>query len=295
MHPRVGYRLNLSTSTDDYPTPALWRQLPVEFDRLIALKNLGIAFHDDFTDFPLAGTQTTQIGHGRYKLYAAAGCSIAPVTAIASTESMGAKLAISMDTDNDEAAIAQSYPTFLLSGDRSTSGPLVFEACYAQNSIATNMAAVFFGLAETDLFTLAANVPMNSADAIDASGSMIGFRIEEDGLGVVDTVRSDRATSFTNIGDTEGGTLAANTFKKFGMVYDPSRSADCITFYVDGIACATELSRTALQAFTNLDANPLGLLWAVAADSAGTSFAGYMKWWRVAQLNPGFKLNNFTS
>ena len=154
------------------------------------------------------------------------------------------------------------------------------------------MAATFIGLGEVDAFTLAANVPMNSGDAIDNSGAMIGFRIEEDGLGVVDTVYSDRATSFTNIGDTEGGTLVAHTFKKLGFIYDPQLTGTdsgrpencCVRFFQDNQLCATGLTKSTLTGLTNLDANALGLLWATAADSGGTSFLGSLKWWRVAQL-----------
>ena len=133
---------------------------------------------------------------------------------------------------------------------------------------------------------MGANTPHNSGDAIANTGSMIGFRIEEDGLGVVDTVVSDRATSYTNIGDTEGGTMVANTFAKYGFTYDPERSSDCIRFYVNNVLLATKISSTTLTGYTNLDANLLALMWSVAADSAGTTFAGYMKWWAVAQLSP---------
>lgn len=276
---------NLSTVTDDYPSPAIWGQVP--FQRMLTDRSLGIAFHDDFQDLPIAPTLTTEIAFGKYKAYAAAGCTISRVSAVASTEVAGGALSIGTDTDNDEAAIGQAYASYLLSGLKTNSGKLAFECCYAQNSIVTNLASTFFGLAEADAITFAANTPMNSGDAITNTWSGIGFRIEEDGLGVVDTVYTDRATSFTNVGDTEGGTLAANTFKNFGFVYDPYETDNCVTFYVDNVPCTTRLSRSTLTGLTNLDANSLCLMWAVAADSAGTSFAGYMKWWRVAQMNPG--------
>ena len=282
--PAVRHKLNRSSDTSRLPSPAVWGDFP--WLAIQAGELNGVLFADDFADFPLVGTQTTQINHGRYKLYAASGCSIAPVSAVNSVELGGGALAINTDTDNDEASIAQSYPGFLLTGLNSNSGKLCFECCYAQKSVATNMASTFIGLAETELFTLGSNVPHNSGDAIDASGALIGFRIEEDGLGVVDTVYSDRATSFTNVGDTEGGTLVAYTFKKLGFVYDPEKSSNCITFFADNVELSTKLSRSTLTGLTNLDANALGLLWSVAADSAGTSFSGYLKWWRCGQLLP---------
>ena len=114
---------------------------------------------------------------------------------------------------------------------------------------------------------------------------MIGFRIEEDGLGVIDTVYNDRATSFTNIGDTEGGTPTAFTFRKLGMYYDPRESTNCVRFYADNVELSSKLSNS-LTGTTNLDANPLGFMAAWCADSAGTSFIGYLKWVAVCQLFP---------
>ena len=65
-----------------------------------------------------------------------------------------------------------------------------------------------------------------------------------------------------------------------------SSVAECITYYKNGVKLSTPMTKTALAALTHLDANSLGLLWASCADSAGTSFAGYMKWWCVGQLLP---------
>lgn len=273
-----------SSDTNRDPSPAIWADCPVH--DLIENPGKGVYFYDDFQDLPLAPTLTTQIAFGKYKAYAAAGCTISKLSVVNSAEVLFSCLNINMDTDDDEASIAQAYPSYRMSGVEGTDGKLWFECCYAQDSIATNMASVFVGLAEVEQFTLGANIPHNSGDAINNSGSMIGFRIEEDGLGVVDTVISDRATSFTNIGDTEAGTLAANTFRKFGFVYDPSRTSDCVRFYANNSILDTKISRTTLTGYTNLDANALGLLLSVAADSAGTAFDCYMKWWRVAQLAP---------
>ena len=287
----VRHRQNGTSLTNRAPSPNIWSDCPVE--ALIADPGLGLYFFDDFNDFPLAGTQTTQIGHGRYKVYNTGSGQVTRVSTIDSTEIMGGALQIALDTDNDSGAIAQSYANYLLSGLTSNSGKLWYEVCYAQSSVATNMAAGFLGLAEVDQLTLSSTVPFNNGDAISNSGSMIGFRIEEDGLGVIDTVYSDRATSFTNVeNDTDAvsgtGDLVANTFKKLGMVYDPAALDPdrMITFYVDNVELQTAVSKDTLTGLTNLDANCLGLLAAFDADSAGTSFNAWLKWWRVAQLFP---------
>lgn len=281
----IDFRQNRTTEATRRPSPAIWADCPV-----LDLKEdpgKGLYFFDDFQGFPLPGTQTTQIGFGQYKVFATAGSSITRISAVGGVELEGGALSATTDTDNDSATIAQAFPSYFLSNSNGTSGKLWFEVCYAQNSILTNMAAVFLGLAEVEQWTLATGVPFNGGDAITNSASAIGFRIEEDGLGVIDTVVSDRATSFSNIGDTEGGTLVANTFKKLGFVYDPNAlTANRIRFYADNLELTTKISGTTLGAYTNLDANPLGFIWATCADSAGTAFAGYLKWVRIAQLMP---------
>lgn len=285
MLERVRHRKNFVADDHRRRSPAIWSLFPLA--GVLEGHIDGIFFEDDFQDYPLIGTQTTQIGHGKYKVFNTGSGVVTRTSTINSVEIPGGALRINLDTDNDSGSIAQAYPSYMLTGLKSNSGLLCFECCYAQNSILTNMAGTFFGLAEVDQWTLATGVPFNGGDAITNTASAIGFRIEEDGLGVVDTVYSDRATSFTNIGDTEGGTLAPYTFRKFGFVYDPNAlSEERITFFADNLALPTKLTGTQLTGLTNLDANALGLIWASVADSAGTSFEGYMKWWAVGQLFP---------
>lgn len=289
--PRTTSLRNLSTVNTVQPSPAIWGRLPIPFERLLTERDYGVAFHDDFQDLPLTPTLTTQIGFGKYKAYAASGCNITRVSAVNSVEVPGGVLTITTDTDNDEASITQAYASYFLSGVATTSGPVLFECRYAQNSIATNMASVFFGLGEADAITLGADTPLNSGDATANTWSGLGFQVTEDGVGAVRTVYTDRATSFTEV---EAGvkTMAANEFNNYGFIVDPNETANFITFYVNNQPTATRVSRATWTALTNADANSMALMFAVAADSAGTSFANYMPWWRVAQLKPGYKLNH---
>lgn len=272
-----------SADTTRSKSPNIWKDCPWN-DIKEGVRN-GIAFYDDGQDFPLIGTQTTQIGHGKYKVYATTGSSVSRVSSINSVIVPGGAFALSTDTDNDAAALAQSYPTILLSGLTSNTGKMWFEGCFARKSLVTNMAAGFLGLAEVDKWTLSATVPFNASDSIDASAAAIGFRLAEDGLGAIDTVYSDRATSFTNIQAAATTLSAAYTFTKLGMKYDPADKENrVIRFYVDNLELATAMSGTDLRALTNLDANALGLIWAMCADSAGTAAVDYLKWWSVAQV-----------
>lgn len=280
-----GIDFRLGSNTDRRPSPAIWDRVP--FEKIQEGDVDGIAIYDDFATLPLQGTLTTQIAAGRYKVFGDTGNTITRVVSINSVLVPGGALQFAIDTDNDEVSMAHAYPSFLLSGLTTNSGKLWFECCYAQNSILTNMASVFVGLANVAGITLSTTVPLNDGDPIDATMYGVGFRIAEDGLGVVDTVITDGATSFTNIGAGEAGTLAANTFKKLGFMYDPSNVTNCITFYADNVPLTTTISRATVTGYTNIDVNGMGFLIASTADSAGTSFKNYLKWIKICQIAPG--------
>lgn len=281
----VDFRLNRGVGdTTRLLSRNVWADCPI-LDIVERNRN-GTYFYDDFNDTPLPPTLTTQIAFGKYKAFATSGDTIVRTTTINSVETPGGALSLTHNTDNNSASIANYFPSYIISGATTNSGKLWFECCYAQNSIVTNLASSFVGLFEVEQWTLATAVPLNAGDAITNAASGVGFRIAEDGLGVIDTVVTDRATSFTNIGAGEGGTLAAFGFVKLGMIYDPytQNPAKMLRFFVNGLETTTPYSKTQILATTNLKANALGLIWASVADSAGTTFAGYMKWWSVCQL-----------
>lgn len=288
----IQHRNNTTSSTyadtARKPSPQIWSHCP--WDKLAnprAPGRSGIAFYDDFVDWPLQPSLATQVGTGKYKAFGDSGNTITRVMSINSALVPGGALQVALDTNNDQVTLAQSYPSFLLTGLASNSGRLWFECCYSQNSIATNMASVFIGLAEVDQWTLSSSVPWDDAGAFTGTNAAaIGFRIDEDALGVIDTVRTDRASAITNIGDDEAGTITAYTFRKLGMFYDPKDANRCVRFFANGVELATALTRAQLTALTYLDAGGLGLIWASNADTAATSFQGYMKWWACAQELP---------
>lgn len=282
----VQYKGNLaSANTNRLKSPNIWGDCPWEAIKEGSIN--GIAFFDDFDMFPLIGTQTTQIAHGQYKVFATTGGSVAPVSSVNSVERAGSILDFTADTDNDSASLAQSYPSVLLSGLNSNSGKLWFEARVALSTLLTNTNGFFLGLAEVEQWTLATGVPFNGGDAITNAAAAIGFRKGEDALGVVDTVYSDRATSFTNIGDDATTISAANTFVKLGLAYDPDNVSRCVRFFADNVELTDALSKSTLTGLTNLDANSLGLIFAHIVDSAGTAAHSYLDWWSVAQVLPG--------
>lgn len=278
-----------SADTDRLWSRALWADCPWNDIQEGTKDFQGITWFDDFEKFPLVGTQTTEIAHGQYKVFNTGATKVAPVGSVNSVSMPGGILGFATDTDNDSASLAQSYPSFMLSGLASNSGELWFEVRVAVNTILTNTMGIFVGLAETNLWTLATGVPFNGSDAITNGAAAIGFRKGEDALGVWDTVVSDRATSFTNIGDDEVTSVAAFEWVKLGMRYSLDKanaSLACVTFFKNGVPLATKITNAAVQAYTNLDANPLGFIMACIADSAGTTAIAYLDWVRIAQFLP---------
>jgi hypothetical protein len=272
-----------SDNTNRMPSPTIWGDCPFE-DVLEQVRN-GFHFYDDFQRLSKPGTLTTEIGFGGYKAYATSGSTIVRTKSINSVLTPGGALSQTHNADNNSAAITQYFGSGVLTGSVADAGKLWFEACFSQNSILTNMASVFLGLGEVDLFTLAATVPLNAGDGISNAGAMVGFQLPEDGLGTIDTVYSDRATSFTRVKVGAASIAAAYTFIKLGLKYDPENvDGKAIRFFANGVELTDYISATTLAATTNLKAGLMGVMLASCADSAGTSYANYMKWWRFAQV-----------
>ncbi len=275
----------VATSTRE-PTPIIWADCPVA--AIQEDPRFGFHTYEDWKDFPLAGTQTTQIGAGKYKVYATTSGSVAPVQSVNSVILGNAGvLGLNPAADNDGDSIAQAYPSAFITGSKADGGKLWFECQIAISSIASNIIGWFAGLAETDKWTLSATVPFNAASAsLNNSAAAIGFFGDEAGVGVYRSAVSDRATSFTSINATLG-TLVAYTFVKLGMIYDPEKTTDCISFYVNGVKDTSFYSNAQVVATTNLKANALGFIFAgIGAASVSTTNHMFMRWYRLAQLYP---------
>lgn len=282
----VGFAGNLVANTAYGPSPALWGSMRIS--DIMSYPNVGFHRFELWDDLPLAPTLTTQIAFGKYKAFCASGSTLKRVSQINSVNVIGGALEMINNSDNDAAAIAQAYPAdCYLTGSQTTSGKLVFECALARSGIATNFGSYFVGLGETNLMTLAATVPLNAGDPISNAGSMFGFHMKEDGLGVVDTVVSDRATSFTDI-QAGIGTMVANTVVKLGFVYEfgTTPNANRVTFFYNGLPCTTFYTNDNIVATTNLKANALGFLFAGVADSGAPSTV-FLPWYRIAQYYPG--------
>ncbi len=278
---------SLNTTLDQrrIASPAIWADCPWEdiLDPRSAID--GIAFFDDFLDFPLPGTQTSEAWLGRYKVYNTGSgkwiTDAMPHSATASTT--GGVVSTLCDTDGDAAALGTQASPFLLTTTM-TNSKLWFEARIATTSILTNMGQLFCGLAENQIATFGAATPLANADATASTLAMIGFNRLEDGLGVLNTSYADHAATWTDIGAAANSTLAANTWIKLGIKVNMADTLRCVRFYVDNVECANAMTKAALLATTYLDVSGLGPCLAFFADSAGTADYVYIDWWRGAQI-----------
>lgn len=263
------------------PSRALWADAPI----LEILENpeRGIYFFDDFLDFGLPGTQTTEINLGRYKVYNTGSGQVISDAMPHSTApaAYGGIISMLCDTAGDQSVIGTQACPFLLTTTQNSK--VWFEARVATTSILTNMGQWFVGLAENYVGTFGAAVPLADADATGTGLAMLGFQRTEDGLGVLNTVYNDHAAAFVNIGAAANSTLAANTWIKLGFTVDMRDATRCVRFYVDNVECTDAMTKAALLALTHLDVKGLGPMMAFFADSAGTADYTYLDWWAVCQ------------
>lgn len=283
----VVYGGSLSSDTTASPS-GFWGDCPQR--ELESDPERGFFKFDNFIDFPLPGTQTTEISlpGSPYKVFSSsAGVwqadsmphSAALVTPVAS---QGGVISGLCDTAGDQCVIGTQQCPILLTTTQTSR--VWFEARVAKTSILTNMGQLFVGLCENVAGTYGAALPLADANATDATVAMIGFNRLEDGLSVINTSYADHAAVWTDIqASASSGTLAANTWIKLGMKVDMRDRNKCVRFYVNGVECSTGMTKTALLALTHVDVKPLGPCVAFFADSAGTADYTYIDWWQYAQ------------
>lgn len=278
----VRYEGNGALASDRGPSPALWHGC--DWGRIVEDPSYGYGFFDDFMDFPLPGTQTTQLQLGSYKVYNTGSGQVIVDAMPHASSPVGAGGVLSMlcDTAGDQSVIGTHQCPFSLG---SSAGKLWFEARVAVTSIATAMTHMFVGLGNNFDVTFGAAIPLADADATGTAVALLGFNRLEDGLGVLNTSYTDEAATYTNI-QASAGSIAAETWVKLGFCFDPLNTAEALRFFVNGSECTTPMTAAALAALTHLDASGLGPVFAAFADTGGTACYHYIDWWRVAQIIP---------
>lgn len=243
--------------------------------------NIGYGFFDDFEDFGLAGTQTSQINLGRYKVYNTGSGTVASNSFPNGTAAYaGGVISMLCDTAGDQSVIGTHACPFSLA---SSAGKLWFEARVAVGSIATATTHMFLGLGNNSDVTFGAAIPLADADATGTAVALLGWNRLEDGLAVLNSAYTDEAASYTNV-LASAGTLVADTFTKLGFLFDPQNTSRAVRFFQDGVESPTAMTAATLAALTHLDNSNMGLVFAAFADTSGTAVYHYLDWWACAQL-----------
>jgi len=237
----------------------------------------GFFIGDDFTGFGEAAANVYVGEAGMYTSYEDTGADITPMA----TETGGViQFSTTAATDNDEAWLCPGEATSVLGAISDTADAdkltifetrVRFPAITAQN--------VFFGLSEEGC--AAADTKDDDGD-LAAAKDLIGFDVNEDDPDAVAFVYQLASGGLvTPIAITQ--TLVADTWYKFGFVYDPkAESAYRITVYVDNVANGTYVTGTNIAAATFPDGEELNFL-AGIKESAATAVTFDMDWWAFYQ------------
>ncbi len=231
-------------------------------------------FERDFTTEPLTlASATSQNGIISYQ---DASCTVAGDA----TLDDGILLSVA-GVDNNEISIGGDTQAIGTISDAAGEAKLLaFEASIKKSSIADNALALFIGLMEPG--KVAANALVDNTGAV-VDADYIGFsNLCDDG----DSLDAVYKKAGQTAQDVEAGchTLAADTFVKLGLVYDPSAKAENkVTFFVDGVDIGSYVTATNIAAATFPDSEDLNWIFAVKVGAAAAANAN-LRWVRFAQL-----------
>lgn len=243
------------------PSAALWKGKGPLSGEYFMNPNRGWGHWDDFQWLPATGGGLT-LEEADDKT------SIAVIT----TEECGvARIAITGD-DNEQGTIgygdATTAPLVIDSG----LGEMMFEASVRFSSVTNDVLGMFIGLAEEG--SVAADF-IADAGADIADKDVIGFMVWNDDGDSVDTISQVSGAAFDVI-QAGAGTLVASTWIKLGIYFDGIKT---ISFYVDGVKCAT----TALETDTTIpDGEELCPIFSVKV-SSNAALNADIDWWAFAQ------------
>jgi hypothetical protein len=310
----IDYKANLVANTNRGPSDVIWADCPV----LDFLENpsKGMYFFDDFIMTGNAVMSSAfQGSFGQWSAYGAAGALLADGALEGGVAKLGSDGANEGVTLNSGTGAFRMVTTSTLALNQK----LWFEARFSRSSVATTDADYFMGLAIPALSSglPRANYPITTTDdTLDATnGTFIGFhstmttgtRGGPTEVAVAFNLAGgtiNYPTNLTTMMATTGQTvLAANTYVKLGMVFDPSAPVKRVTlptarqttgqlgralirFFVNGVEHPTFLTADDVQNATAAQAFPTGFMAPTLAvmNGAGTASTMNVDWVRVAQL-----------
>lgn len=261
------------------PSPLLWQSCPLE-EILITNPGRGYHYWDDFLDTPSMGTAGSAIATTRYSTYMDTGNTMA-----GRADVVGGVYRLALDaTDNDEAWISLSGAgaPFVFSRTAGAERKLWFEARVRLQHI-TDVRGFYIGMSEE---SLAAADTITDAGAL-ADKDFLGFHGPEGDGDTVDWVyRTAGQAVQTKIDAISSATaLAASTWVKLGMVWDPDAvAAERIACFFNGAKQSTFITDTNMAAATFPNGEEMTFLMGIKNASAAATWMD-IDWVRIAQLS----------
>ena len=279
------------TDTTRGPSPIVWGDCPwMEIQAQVAQGRNGYSVWDDFINAPKtdAGLHegALESAGGPYIFYGDTGVIMKTQASTTEGDALGGILQVSgNDADNDEGSLSTGSPTFIISDTAAYSKKLWFEARIKSATVANNGVAQFIGLA----WDHGSQISVAGAEAlVDNTGSLgafsyLGFHVDAadgDAWNFVHKAEGQAETELISGVDT----AVADTYAKFGFIYDPSElDTKKIKIFVDGVEQTTYGTATTIATATFPDAEAMAPTWATKVGAAAEVLCS-LDWWRVAQL-----------
>lgn len=253
-------------STGRSPSPSIWADCPAL--EILAGNTPGVHFFDDFLSGPNVAAGAEAVS-GLYRGFASTS------SAVADGGEIGGTLGLSGAADNTGSSFRTASAPFQIARNL---GKFWFEARVKTSTIANTTHGIFVGLMESTALT--AIVPITAAGAI-ADVNIVGFhRLEADG-DMFDTVyKANTVTQVTVQADAV--TIAADTYVKLGMVFNPANNV--LSFYANGVKLATTYTVVAAAGTDFPNDVRLGLVIAMLTATGSSPGSAEIDWWRAAQL-----------
>lgn len=233
-------------------SPRIWNHMRGQNLSPDGLSN-GFEFFDDFVNHGAIAAAANDVSGG----YAAYIDTSNTINALA-TEPGGVVQFSTDATDNDECWLTTGGNTGVLGKISDTSGDeklTLFECRFRVDQVADNEGAIFIGLAEEGL--AAADTKVDNTGVM-ADKDFIGFNtVHADG----DALRIDYKKEGETQQNVQSSVLAADTWYKVGMVYNPrADSSKRISFFIDNVEQSSYVTATNIAASTFPDAEELAIL-----------------------------------
>jgi len=265
------HRQNGTSNTDRKPSPAIWGDCPWrDINDPRSLVD-GYARRWDFATFRTA----TNVNAAEAYWADGLKCFGSDGAAIAALDAQGGGITLSSDGDNEGVSLGQMVYPFQIS--RSTK-KLWFECRLKTSTIADTKHGFFVGLIDSS--ALSATVPIASAGTL-ADENFVGWhRLEGDGDKVDAVYKADGVTQVTV--EADAVTLAADTWVKLGMKWDPEDSYK-LKFYADNLLIDSYTMASADGTDFPNDVR-LGFVFALLNATASTPGSTSLAWAQIAQV-----------